>query len=293
MEILGIHVFEKRGELEWESEMVSIQALSALAWKKFHGKIFLYTNLQWLEVLKGRGVDRLYDEVHLIPEDLQVDKTKFWAWSKIKIASTQKPPFVLLDTDLWINEPLQIEDGFDLIGYHYEWFDEKEEDAIYVDYRNLIPSEWLNRWNPRAYAINAALLYINNEELLNEWYLCAREIATRKDVEIEDPENVRMMCFIEQRLLNLIAIESKMRVSTFIPQIYMSSKRRMLIGKHWHPDSSEWTEEEQIRFLSIRHIWGGKKIWKTNPQFKEAQLSTAKKCTHRLFGDKYNDIIIL
>lgn len=291
MEITGIHVFEKRGPIEWEDQIVSLQALSALSWRKFHGKIKLYTNPEWLAVLRERNVDVIYDEVHFLSPDQEVDQEKFWAWSKIKVAAQQTKPFVMLDTDLWINQPLKIDEETSLVGYHYEWFDETESDATYIDFRNIIPREWLKRWDSSILPINAALVYFKDLDLVKEWFECAKACATQLEVQIEDPHNVRLMCFIEQRLLAMLAAEKGISISTFIPQIYISSRSGIISGQQWWPHPEDWDGDQKAQFGSIRHIWGGKKIWKTHDEFREAQWSTARRDANILFGDKYTNLI--
>ena len=62
-QLTGVHIFEKLGPIEWEDELIAIQAISALSWKKFHGRIELYCNQEHLESLKKWGVDKIYDKI--------------------------------------------------------------------------------------------------------------------------------------------------------------------------------------------------------------------------------------
>ena len=57
--LTGIHVFEKNGPIEWEQMLAAAQFISALNWKKHHGRIELYTNDSWLSILKKYGVDEV------------------------------------------------------------------------------------------------------------------------------------------------------------------------------------------------------------------------------------------
>ena len=278
-EILGVHVWEKYGPVEWEEELLAITLLSILKWKKHHGRIALYTNEEYLDLIKPYGIDQLYDYVDtetLTKVSPYVNKNRYWAFGKIHVASTITEPFVILDNDLWINRPLELDDNMSYVGYHYENFDSKKEDTPYVDFFNLIPPSMIGRWNREVLPTNTALLWINNPDLLKEWVECATEIASHPmQIEIDDPKNLRRTVLIEQRLLPMIAAEKNLPYSTFIPQVYQTQNLSIGNGWEWEPHPSYWTEEQTNAFDSIRHIWGGKTLWSVNDRIKRLMFDVA------------------
>lgn len=280
-QILGVHVFQKTEFIEWEDELAITSFLSAVSWKYFHGSISLYTNEAWLAVLKKWGFDKVYDHIDTqtlkeIPSE--IDQKAYWAYGKLHVASTIKDDFVLVDNDLWIVKPLEFDDNLSYMGYHFENFDSTEETTPYIDFTNLIPTKWAGRWDKTLMATNAALLWFNDKNLLNEWLSIAKEIATNPEpIEIEDPQNIRRMVFLEQRLLPMIANEMGLQYGTFMKSIiYQTHKHRIDSNTQWEPIPENWTEEHASEYMAIRHIWGGKKLWTDYPEVREAQFGVVK-----------------
>jgi len=277
--LLGVHVFQKLGEIDNQKELLEIQHLSALSWKRLYGRIYLYTNEEWLKEIEALGFDTVYDKIDTkalstIPKE--VNQKVYWAYGKLHISSLiDEDEFVLIDNDLWINEELNFDSTMSFMGYHYENFNQKDPSTPYVDFDNLIPSKYVGRWNKKLMATNCALLWINNKELKNQWLSIAKDIATNPDqVEIEDPSNVRKMIFIEQRLLPMISEEMNLPYSVFMTTpVYQAASLESFDGNVWDPKPENWTNEITERFLSIRHIWGGKKLWNDYPEVKAAQLN--------------------
>lgn len=273
-EILGVHVYEKRGPIEWEEELLAVNLLSILSWKRFHGRIHLYTNDEYLETLKKWGIDKLYDKIDTqtlkqIPDRL--NQKEYWAFGKIHIAGEITEPFVLIDTDLWINAPLDFNEKSAFTAYHFENFDERFPLNPYVDFDNLIPPKWLGRWKKDIMPVNTALLWVNHQLLKNEWVEIAKEIALQTDqVELEDPHNSKKMVLIEQRILPMLAFERGLKYDTFIYHIYQSHLSGYFDGSEWDPHVKEWSEGERMDFEKIRHIWGGKRFFGSDPEFKKA-----------------------
>ena len=281
-QILGVHVFQKtEPTIDWEDELAITSFLSAVSWKFFHGRIALYTNERWLAVLKKWGLDRVYDYIDtetLKTVPSEINQQKYWAYGKLHVASTIKEDFVLLDNDLWIVKPLNFNDNLSYMGYHYENFDSTEDTTPYIDFTNMIPSKWAGRWDKTLMATNAAILWINDKNLLNEWLTIAKEIASNPEpIEIEDPQNIRHMVFLEQRLLPMIANEMRLQYGTFMSSIiYQTHKHRIETNTQWEPIPANWTESIAAEFMSIRHIWGGKKLWTDYPEIREAQFGAVR-----------------
>jgi hypothetical protein len=258
--MLGVHVFEKLNDIEWEEQVLCVALLSALSWKRYHGKIHLYTNEAYLETLKKWKIDTVYD--HIDTETLKevdtVDKKTYWAFGKIHVASKIKEPFVLVDNDLWLEGYLDLDKSFDYIGYHYENFVESDE-SHYIDFDRFIPQKWIGRWDRNLLVTNTALLYIRNQDLIQKWYQTAKEIA-ELDL-VKDVESVKKMIFVEQRLLPMLAHEMRLNYTTFLKPIYQSRPSFEIDGSEWDPHPSEWTDEYRGEFQKIRHIWGLKKLF--------------------------------
>jgi hypothetical protein len=146
-QLTGIHIFEKLGPIEWEDELIAIQAISALSWKKFHGRIELYCNEEHLKSLKKWGVDKIYDKIDtslLSNAPKNINRNEYWTFCKIYVSSNLKPPFVLVDTDLWITDELNFDTSKSFIAYHEENYDWSKPDSFYINFDNFVPEKYLN-----------------------------------------------------------------------------------------------------------------------------------------------------
>jgi hypothetical protein len=280
-EILGVHVFQKTSEIDFEDDLAKIQYLSALSWKQFHGKIRLYTNEAWLDVMKRNGYDSVYDlidteELGTIPR--KVNQTRFWAYGKLHVLAIIEEPCVIVDTDLWLRKPIELDDNMSYMGYHFENFNTQIDDSTYVDFENFVPSKYAGKWNRSLMATNSALLWLNNDELKQRWLSVVDEVVEQTStMDIDDPKNVRLMVFIEQRLLPMIASEMNLRYGVFMPSIIYQSNEMLSSEMRWDPQPANWTEKQKEEYFSIRHIWGGKRFWKSEPSVRDAQMRVVNK----------------
>lgn len=263
--LIGVHVFEKSGPIEWEPLLASIQLISALSWKMHHGRIELYANSEWLDVLRGYGIDQAYDSINIIePEnaDSPINRSIYWAWPKMRIARNLTANHVMLDTDLWINSPIEIDESCDFMGFHEETWSSSNPTNPYPDFDQIIDKADLGRWDKAVNPVNCALLWINNPSLLNEWLTKAEEIVVSTgEGRIADPKQFVHQVFVEQRLLPMIAKERSLRYKTFLPIVYQSHVMDMGMGECWIPEPDSWSIEILEKVKSFIHIWGCKKMW--------------------------------
>jgi hypothetical protein len=267
-QLTGIHVFEKRGNDNWTELSFAVQLLSIISWKKFYGRIELYTNEEHLEDLKLRGIDVYYDKIdtELLKTMPEMDKKKYWAFGKMYVASKLEPPFVLIDTDLWFDSPIAFNEDVAYQAFHFESFDINYSENIYLDFENNIPSKWIGRWKKDLMPTNTAILRINDKELLKEWYECSLEIAQQENqIIVDDAIHSFYMTLIEQRLLPMIAYEMNKVYRVIHPSIYKSYVKNGN-GEEWEPTFSQLDLNGKNIVMSVRHIWGIKHFL---PQDKE------------------------
>ena len=258
-EITGVHIFEKLGPIEWEDELIAIQALSALTWKKYHGRIDLYCNEEHLESLKKWGVDKIYDKIdtELFSTAPPFDRQNCWSFCKIYITTKLDPPFVLVDTDLWIRSELEFDTSKSFIAYHEENFDFNSPTNFYNKFDDFIPEKYINYYDNETKPVNVAALFWNDKELINEWYEVVCEVLDCKRKSKLSVE--QKTTFLEQWLLPMIAKKTNRGYSTFVSQIFNSTMQDFMADDLWEPRVSEWSESEKLKFENIKHIWGLKK----------------------------------
>jgi hypothetical protein len=173
----GYHVFyqSKDNDDKFEEINYLIQIASILFWKKNEGKMILYCNSKYLDFIKKWGIDTLYDEINTECLDNILYKeylNKYWSFCKIEAAfdiSKKDSDFVIIDTDLWIHEPVTIDSSLQFIGYHPEQKLDHPENP-YIDPNNFMNKEDLQNFDWSIIPINCAFLYLNSKELVSEWY---------------------------------------------------------------------------------------------------------------------------
>ena len=268
-QITGIHIFEKLGPIDWEDELIAIQALSALTWKKYHGRIELYCNEEHLESLKKWGVDKLYDKIDtesLKSAPTGVDRSEYWSFCKLFISYKLDPPFVLVDTDLWLTDSLTFDFNKSFVAYHEENYDWSRPYNFYVNFDNFIPEKYLNYFDLTVKPVNVALLFWNDKELLKSWLDITNEILSEnRKCELDRTQKTT---FLEQWLLPMYAVKTNKPYGVLIPQRYNSSNDGMFEPNLWSPDVSEWNDDHWFTFNKIKHIWGLKK------HFNHEKIST-------------------
>jgi hypothetical protein len=281
---LGIHVFEQNGPFNWELEIVAINLLSLLSWKKFHGPIHLYCNEEYLRTLKKWGVDVFYDKIDtevLKSKPKEIDYKIFYAFSKIYVLSKidSIEPFTILDNDLWLLGKLNFENKSDVIMYHKETFSESYQYNVYPDFSDFIPENLkLRKFNKSILPTNTALLHIKNDLFIQEWYSLSKSIAIySQNLESRYKNSSVRMCFVEQRLLPILLTEKGITYSTFIDHIYQSHLSEVQDGSEWFPLFENSSKEELDKFMQIKHVWGMKNLFH-HEQIRNLVMSSCVKC---------------
>jgi hypothetical protein len=260
-QLTGVHVFEKLGPIEWEDELIAIQVISALTWKKHHGRIELYCNEEHLESLKKWGADKIYDKIDTsliddIPKN--VDKSTCWSFCKIYVSSKLEPPFVMVDTDLWLSDELEFDTTKSFVAYHEENYDWSQPYNFYVNFDNFVPEKYINQFDLNINPTNVALLFWNDKDLLQSWYEIVYEILLEnRKCELTSTQKTT---FLEQWLLPMNTVKLGKDYGVLIPQKFNSFVIDDIFHPElWSPPISGWNETHYYNFNRVKHVWGLKK----------------------------------
>jgi hypothetical protein len=275
--ITGYHVYTQNSSLkEYYQINLLVQLASILFWKQNYGSIKLFTDPQSLKILQEYGLDVLYDDINIDFLDsvhLPDYKIKYWTFPKLHLAKyliSLDEKFVILDTDLFITEMLDLDLDNDVIGYHRESFDINCKYNGYISPSTWIPESDLIKYNWDALPINTAFLYVNNTEtskkLINEWVdlsLKYREITKHGPIFPYNADTI----FFEQRFLASLIDFYNIKASTIFPNVYESHNAifdpadpHFTLGYEWNPrlDSSEYS----LYLCEVcKHIWGMKSLY--------------------------------
>jgi len=290
----AFHIYYQKDEEIPNNDLINllVQFSSIKFWKKNQGEIHLYCNENHLKTLEKWGIDKFYDSINLdCLEDMPYFnyQDKYWSFCKIhaikKIAELYSE-FVVLDTDLWIQEPIKIDPSFQIIGYHEEDVIEDQSNP-YVNPGNFLNSFDINSIDWSMNPINCAFLYLNSKELVDEWYkMGLKTIESNKEKEtlILSADTI----FIEQRLLTAIAYTLKMRVGKLIPNVYQPHIPCDEFGNEWIPKIGYNLENQYITW-NIKHVWGLKKSY-NDPEIRNMVISTVVSSLDTFIEGWKNDI---
>ncbi len=290
----AFHIYYQKDEEISNNDLINllVQFASIKFWKKNQGEIHLYCNENHLNTLEKWGVDKFYDSINLdCLEDMPYFnyQDKYWSFCKIhaikKIAELYDQ-FVVLDTDLWIQESIKIDPSFQIIGYHEEDVIEDESNP-YVNPSNFLNSFDINSIDWSMNPMNCAFLYLNSKELVDEWYkwvLKTIELNKEKETLVLSADTI----FIEQRLLTAIAYTLKMRVGKLLPNVYQPHIPCDEFGNEWVPKIGYSLENQYVTW-NIKHVWGLKKSY-DDPEIRNMVISTVLSSLDTFIEDWKYDI---
>lgn len=290
----AFHIYYQKDEEISNNDLINllVQFASIKFWKKNQGEIHLYCNENHLNTLEKWGVDKFYDSINLdCLEDMPYFnyQDKYWSFCKIhaikKIADLYDE-FVVLDTDLWIQESIKIDPSFQIIGYHEEDVIEDESNP-YVNPSNFLNSFDINSIDWSMNPMNCAFLYLNSKELVDEWYkwvLKTIELNKEKETLVLSADTI----FIEQRLLTAIAYTLKMRVGKLLPNVYQPHIPCDEFGNEWLPKIGYSLENQYVTW-NIKHVWGLKKSY-DEAEIRNMVISTVVSSLDTFIEGWKNDI---
>ena len=290
----GYHVFyqSKDNDDKFEEINYLIQIASILFWKKNEGKMILYCNSKYLDFIKKWGIDTLYDEINTECLDNILYKeylNKYWSFCKIEAAfdiSKKDSDFVIIDTDLWIHEPVNIDSSLQFIGYHPEQPLDHPGNP-YIDAHNFMNKEDLQNFDWSIIPINCAFLYLNSKELVSEWHKWSLKIIqNNKD---NEKKNISAdTIFIEQRMLPSLVNKLGMKLGTLIPNVYQPHIKSDNIGSEWIPKIG-FDVMNQYMTWNVKHVWGLKKMY-DDPNIRNLVIDTVTGSLDKNFIDWRNDL---
>lgn len=288
----SFHVYYQKNEILEEYDAINFltQLTSCLFWKKNQGEIHLYCNQNHLNSLKKWKIDELYDSINLdclydmpFTEHLE----KYWSFCKIhaiKKISESNDEFVVIDTDLWIHEKINVDSKFQFIGYHEEEVTDHLKNP-YLNPNTFLSEEDVGKIDWSMNPINCAFMYLNSQRLVENWYeWVVKTITENKEKPILD--NSADTIFIEQRLLSALAYTLGMKVGKLLPNIYFPHIPADDKGSEWHPKIGFNLENKYLSW-NIKHVWGLKKYFH-QPHVRSLIITTLKQSLNEYFKDWEN-----
>lgn len=292
------HVFyhNKSEDGKYETINYLVQIASILFWKKNHGKIGLYCNSNFLKYLKKWNIDVLYDYINTDVLDNTPFKDhldKYWSFCKIEAAkdiNRNTSEFVILDTDFWIHDEINIDNSYQFIGYHPELMMEHPKNP-YLPPSTFLKNKDIDLFDWSMEPINCAFIYLNSKYLIDEWYRWSYYIISQNK-ELPKKDMSADTIFIEQRLLPTLTHSLNMRVGTLIPNVYLPHIEPNSVGYEWEPRIG-FDEFNQYMCWNIKHVWGMKKYY-DNDDIRTMVIDMVTSSLNMYFTDwdeKFKDLL--
>jgi hypothetical protein len=233
--------------------------LSAVYWKKYNGPIKLYTDSVGASFYQRFGLLDLYDEIDIKYlnnySKSDIDAAYFWTSGKIKCLAHQTEPFVFLDQDMIVKQPLpewvrtnDLTIAHWEIGRGYYYFDkEKFESEI-----THIP--WIENYNVDDWSPNTSFLCFNNIELLKEYHQWHKKLVTTNGENI--PEWFWLLT--DQGILGHIIRENDYHINTLTNKISLSHHNCVLPYTRYKGKAEKWYLPENpdlSKEVDFNHIW--------------------------------------
>lgn len=203
--------------------------LSILNWRKYNGKIKLYTDAEGYAMYSDYGLLDLWDDVDTytlmsIPESISAKV--FWAGAKAFALSNEAEnnpdkPIVMIDTDMVIWDNIKDHtNNHQVVAFHQEPFSDYGDsypspDDIFRPKGYSFPAEW----NFSVEPCNTALTYYASTALLKE-YTSQWIRFMKNNTSHRDGDWVTQMVFAEQRILPMVAAQMGIDMGYFVLSPY-------------------------------------------------------------------------
>lgn len=181
--------------------------ISALMWRKYNGKIKLYTDIEGLSFIEKNKLSDIWDEIDvsvLENNTYSIDPTIFWAAGKLIALEDSACPCVMLDTDLIVVKSISnILSGSEITALHSEPLNSE----VYINPNYLKKPngyKFPDFYDWSVLPSNTAFLYIKDNQF-RDFYLDQSKSFMFNNFE-KPMENVSQMVFAEQRLLSICAV---------------------------------------------------------------------------------------
>lgn len=208
-------------------------ALSCLQLQKMHGNIEIYTNNAGAKLLV-EDLNLPYTSIHLDLNTYSTPDSRLWALPKIYTYSLQKDPFIHIDGDVFLFEPLsaRILTG-DLVAQNIE-----VETEYYAQTKHILSEhlEYFPKYvhqdiisESPLYAVNAGILGGNDIDFFKHYTAEALKYVNKNTECYKLIDANRFNVFFEQHLFYAMASKFEKKISCIYDNIY-TDKGYSLIG---------------------------------------------------------------
>ena len=217
---------------------------SGFLWKKHHPTHTTHLTadkltLEYLDSFNGLSI---FDKVDKIPKNKHVNKSVFWASSKVEKLRYIKGPSIVMDHDFLVFK------SFEKYLNQDPFFCHEENGTGYYDtaWNPFVQSinDLISR--PKPHAINCCFLYLPNSDFANSYSKISIELMERF-TKLKAP-NSRFLVFAEQLVLKHLLDYHKIEYNTLLNEKWNAK------GKFYEPSDRGYMTFDSSQ-TTYRHYW--------------------------------------
>lgn len=235
-------------------------ALSCLSWKKYYGKISLYTDVMGKEWL----IDKLnlpYDEVYICLDEINNINPIYYAYPKLYVYSLQEKPFLHVDGDTYIFNKLPVNyKNSELVCQSFEYNFSFYGKVLKQVRDNLIniPKEIYSYDSTNFQAINAGIIGGKNVTFFKELFQLVKQVFYDNNVNSDLIDIERYNVLMEQFYFYMLANKKGLKIDTLL-NYEISENFRELTMFHMIPIFNSYihlisfSKRQYLHFLQLEN----------------------------------------
>lgn len=256
-----------------------IQETAVRRAKRHIGPTKLYTDNVGYEFYKKNNMIDLWDEIDVDTlesfnkEYSEVNPGRFWTTGKSIVMGKEPIPYLFIDLDFIVRSKLPPWiTNYDLV--HTQW--EVQRGEFFVFEEQIREIGGIEDFNQNMMVPNTSFVFMNNEELRNDYLKKHLDIITRRYDYV--PEWLWLIA--DQGILGYSARKLKSKVESIENRIYMSYAEVDSASEEAPGRALFWVKDpnriDHLENLDYEHVWFSKYDLKMYPEIREKKMQELK-----------------
>jgi hypothetical protein len=256
-----------------------IQETAVRRAKRHIGPTKLYTDNVGYEFYKKNNMIDLWDEIDVDTlesfnkEYSEVNPGRFWTTGKSIVMGKEPIPYLFIDLDFIVRSKLPSWiTNYDLV--HTQW--EVQRGEFFVFEEQIREIGGIEDFNQNMMVPNTSFVFMNNEELRNDYLKKHLDIITRRYDYV--PEWLWLIA--DQGILGYSARKLKSKVESIENRIYMSYAEVDSASEGAPGRALFWVKDpnriDHLENLDYEHVWFSKYDLKMYPEIREKKMQELK-----------------
>lgn len=256
-----------------------IQETAVRRAKRHIGPTKLYTDNVGYEFYKKNNMIDLWDEIDVDTlesfnkEYSEVNPGRFWTTGKSIVMGKEPIPYLFIDLDFIVRSKLPSWiTNYDLV--HTQW--EVQRGEFFVFEEQIREIGGIEDFNQNMMVPNTSFVFMNNEELRNDYLKKHLDIITRRYDYV--PEWLWLIA--DQGILGYSARKLKSKVESIENRIYMSYAEVDSASEEAPGRALFWVKDpnriDHLENLDYEHVWFSKYDLKMYPEIREKKMQELK-----------------